>query len=462
MSTYLQLLESLSVSDGRLQEAQPCSALDLPDELNLQALWFAGHMGREFESVDGKCVKIIQFGHWNHGAGPDFMHASVEIDGEIFSGALELDHRASDWEAHGHAVNDAFNEVVLHVVFASDGMHHYTRTAEHREVPRVFVPEMIIREALDLPLVEMADAHPGRCFQPLAKMEPAHVDALLTEAAKHRAAKKLRRRQRVTDVLGEDEWLWQALAETMGYRPNKLAMTLLAQRFPIGQLLSKPDTAEAILFGAAGFLSVDIHKEAAADSQDYLRGLWESWWQVRDDYEPSLERRIPWKLSGIRPINHPQRRLACLVQVAARWREFKKLSLEQIGAEPLVEFFQSLSHPFWNHHYTLKSKRSEKALALMGRDRLHDFQINHLLPAKLVTDEPWACQLYQKMPAPALSEKVEKASVRLFGDSPRRKTYLKKAWQHQALLQVYQDFCLRDVSDCARCPFPEQLAQWSI
>jgi hypothetical protein len=30
----------------------------------------------------------------------------------------------------------------------------------------------------------------------------------------------------------------------------------------------------------------------------------------------------------------------------------------------------------------------------------------------------------------------------------------------QGLLQVYEDFCLRDASDCARCRFPEQLARW--
>jgi len=78
----------------------------------------------------------------------------------------------------------------------------------------------------------------------------------------------------------------------------------------------------------------------------------------------------------------------------------------------------------------------------------------------LARDQSLAWELYQKIPAPALSEKVDKASVRLFGDTAKRKRYLKKSWQHQALLQIYQDFCLRDVSDCKNCPFPEQLAQW--
>mgnify|MGYP000362622767 CR=1 FL=1 len=460
MSSYSELLENLSSPVGQVREHAPLSAYKLPDELHLQALWFAGQMGREFETVDGKQVRVVQFGHWNHAAGPDFLQTAVEINGELLAGPLELDHRASDWEAHGHAVNEAFNDVVLHVVFEAEKSNHYTRTAEHREVPRVCISNNLLRKAMDLPLIDVADAHPGRCFQPLANMDALHIESLMLGAARHRVQIKLRRRIRTIDVSGEDEWLWQAIAETMGYRPNKLAMTLLAQRLPMSRLRKNPDEAEAIIFGAAGFLSAEIHEQAAADSRDYLRGLWENWWRVRDDYEPAPERAIPWKLSGIRPVNHPQRRLACLAGIVMRWKEFSRACLTKSGAEPLTEFFSNLKHEYWNHHYTLKSKRTDNELALIGTDRIHDFQINHLLPAKLAADQSAAWEFYQKLPASAVSEKVDKASIRLFGDTPKRKTYLKKAWQHQALLQIYQDFCLRDVSDCQNCPFPEQLEQW--
>ncbi|MBK1830251.1 DUF2851 family protein [Verrucomicrobiaceae bacterium R5-34] len=444
----------------RLCEELPPGSATLPDEMHLQALWFAGQLGRDFVSTDGRAVRVVQFGHWNHSAGPDFLHTAVEIDGELHSGPLELDHRASDWEAHGHAVNPAFNEVVLHVVFAADHSSHYTRTSEHREVPRVCVPAEVLRDAMGLPLLEVADAHPGRCFNPLSSMETRHVDALMLGAARHRAMVKARRRKRTVDVLGEDEWLWQMIAETMGYRPNKLAMTLLAQRLPVQMLQKKPAEAESILFGAAGFLSAESYQQAAPESRDYLRGLWQSWWQVRDDFEPVPERAIPWKLSGIRPVNHPQRRLACLATIVRQWSEFSRRCLREFNAVELVDWMSGLKHPYWSVHYTLKSKRAAKDMALVGADRIRDFQINHLLPVQLAADRPAAWEFYQKIPAPAVSEKVDKASLRLFGETDRRKNYLKKAWQHQALLQIYQDFCLRDVTDCQSCPFPEQLAQW--
>ncbi|MCB1231439.1 MAG: DUF2851 family protein, partial [Verrucomicrobiae bacterium] len=95
--------------------------LPLPDpsapipELELQAQWFAGEFGRDFTSPDGETIEVVQFGHWNRGAGPDFTEAAVKVDGELRRGAIEVDLEATSWEGHGHGENPAFDEVVLHV-----------------------------------------------------------------------------------------------------------------------------------------------------------------------------------------------------------------------------------------------------------------------------------------------------------------------------------------------------------
>ncbi|MFK7910528.1 MAG: DUF2851 family protein [Akkermansiaceae bacterium] len=454
MCAYEELLQEVRGNQGAVSEQ---SALTLPGEMHLQALWFAGQMGREFETVDGKKVSVVQFGHWNHGAGPDFLNTAVEIDGELHHGPLELEHSVADWESHGHSTNPDFDAVILHVVFVRDGKQRFTRTVSNRSVPQVVVSNDVLCEALQIPVVHQAAAHPGRCFRPLADMHDGNVNALMLEAVKRRVSLKASRRAKTIDALGEQEWLWQAVAETLGYRPNKLAMTLLAQRLPISELKNEMDVCEAILFGAAGFLTAKNHDDAQDDSRGYLRDMWEAWWRLRDDYEPSRDRSIPWKLSGIRPVNHPQRRVACLAQIARHWKTFRKACR---SIEETADFFRDLSHSYWSHHYTVKSKRSDRALALMGKDRLQDLQINHLIPARLADGNQSAWEYYLNLRAPALSEKVDKASVRLFGSTDRRTTYLRKAWQHQALLQIYQDFCLQDVSDCEKCPFPEQLAQW--
>ena len=43
----------------------------------------------------------------------------------------------------------------------------------------------------------------------------------------------------------------------------------------------------------------------------------------------------------------------------------------------------------------------------------------------------------------------------------KRGQFLKSVTHQQALLQIYEDFCMQDNSDCAQCPFPEQMAKWS-
>ena len=58
------------------------------------------------------------------------------------------------------------------------------------------------------------------------------------------------------------------------------------------------------------------------------------------------------------------------------------------------------------------------------------------------------------------NRRVEIAALRLFGDSPRKPELLKSAAMQQGLLQIYEDFCQRDASDCEQCLFPTQLAKW--
>ena len=47
------------------------------DEIELQAQWFGGEFGRAFTGTEGEKIEIVQFGHWNRGAGPDFTEVAV-------------------------------------------------------------------------------------------------------------------------------------------------------------------------------------------------------------------------------------------------------------------------------------------------------------------------------------------------------------------------------------------------
>jgi hypothetical protein len=106
-------------------------------------------------------------------------------------------------------------------------------------------------------------------------------------------------------------------------------------------------------------------------------------------------------------------------------------------------------------------------MALVGDSRVADILANVLFPFWLAHDAEsstapsaprWA--EYAKLPAQLSNKRLETAATRLFGNDSRRKEFLKTVAHQQGLLQIYEDFCMQDNSDCAQCPFPEQMAKW--
>ncbi|HEX8313146.1 MAG TPA: DUF2851 family protein [Chthoniobacteraceae bacterium] len=425
-------------------------------ELELQTHWFAGDFGRDFTTTNGEPVKIVQFGVWNREAGPDFAEAAVSFDGgEPIRGAIELDPTAADWERHGHAGNPNYAGVVLHVFTSSGPAEFFTRTTEHRLVPQVQIDPATLTAARQQIVPE---AKPGRCLGPLGALPEEKAREVLLAAAQFRLQRKAMALARLAELHGPDEALFQALAAALGYKSNKLPFTLLAQRLPLQLLRKARDRADALLFGVSGFLpSVDL-SVYDQPTRTYLRELWEKWWPRRAEFQRLSITPDLWRLSGQRPANHPQRRLAALAQIVRHWPHVRALAKRGDPAE-VREFFTQLYDEYWDVHYTVSSKNAAKPMALVGDSRVTEMLVNVFLPLAWTRD-PKRWLTYIQIPATLTNRRVEVAATRLFGDSPRRRELLKKAAVQQGLLQVYEDFCMQDRSDCERCLFPQQLARW--
>jgi hypothetical protein len=427
-----------------------------PDELAWQSRWFSGDFGRDFTTLTGQQVRILDFGWWNHGAGPDFRDCVVEIDGTARRGSIELDPSPRDWEAHGHASNPAYNDTLLHLFLTPPGEAvFFTRTAENREVPQVLLD---ITACPQTPPGD-APARPGRCVQNLTSLPESRLLEIMDAAARYRLECKGRRWRRIATIHGVDQALFQGMAEALGYSRNKLPMSVLAQRLPLRFLHSRPGDAEALLFGAAGFLDGREAEHGDAATRAWLRSLWESWWKYRATFTPGAAARpIRWTLSGTRPVNHPQRRVAALWQIAAHWKSIRRqLDPAAFHAKTFTALLEGLTHPYWSTHYTLTARPSATPLALLGTQRIHDILANVVYPF-LLPARPELWDDYTRLPSPGDSQQTEIAAIRLFGTPARAARHTKRLWQHQALLQIYHDFCLAAPAGCSSCPFPEQIA----
>ena len=456
---YAQLRDTDRVRDRALLVSPR-----IPSELELQARWFAGDFGKHFVSTAGDDIEIIQSGTWNREAGPDFRDAAIRINGgDPIRGCIEIDLLDRSWETHGHATNSAFEETVLHVFAERSNREFFTRTRSNRNVPQIHIDPTALPGAFSA-IIPLARA--GRCQAPLKDLPEERVHKVLAAAAQFRLRQKAARIRHKIDCRGRDEVLFQELAGALGYKGNKLPFTLITQRLPLKSLRETASDMESLLFGVAGLLQtadLDVYKKS---TREYVRHLWDRWWPHRDELQRLILPGKIWSLSSTRPLNHPQRRLAALAILAKDWPSLQR-ALDKNSVSAAKRFFETLDHPFWNFHYTLTSKTAPKKMALIGKARVVDILANVLFPFWLAHDlDPsgsfgkniWT--EYAKLAAQLSNRRLETGATRLFGNDPRRTQFLKTVVNQQGLLQIYEDFCMQDNSDCAQCPFPEQMKQW--
>jgi hypothetical protein len=237
----------------------------------------------------------------------------------------------------------------------------------------------------------------------------------------------------------------------MGYPNNQLPFRLLAQRLPLRRLSQDPDSAEALLFGVSGFLPAPDLSALPIEARAHVRGLWQRWWPHRVAHQSLQVPQSVWRLGGQRPANHPARRVGALSVLVRHWRALRRLVAAK-DWKRLAKILCGMTHAFWSHHYTFGSPASPRPIALIGHERLEELLANSLLP--FASD--W--EKLSTLRSRDQNRRSRIAATRLLALRPDAKKLLSEAVCQQGLLQLYEDFCCCDASDCAHCPFPEQTA----
>ncbi|MBV8143003.1 MAG: DUF2851 family protein [Verrucomicrobia bacterium] len=434
-----------------LLREQDASLVEKWTEFEWQAMWYSGAFGTSFRAVSGSLVEIVQFGFWNREPGPDFVHASLRVDGgRLLEGDIEFDMHVADWERHGHSQNPAFDRVVLHLFLHKSGASHFTRTTQNREVTQIH-----LQGEIDLLHIHPPIAHPGRCCAPLRSLPKQTIDSLIETAARIRMQRKADQLRRITIAHGLDEALFQAFAVALGYKLNKIPFLVLAQRARLQLLRELGPAAESLLFGISGFLEDRKTHRAMSIDPDYCRYLWEHWWQIRGQFAHLILRQNLWRFGMTRPSNHPHRRLGALAVLVRRWKEVRLLPPR---LEDVAEWMDGLSHPFWDHHFTLNSRRTARPFHLLGQTRINEILANVIHPMLVATNQDdW--ESYKKIRAELGNRRLMIVCKRLFGETNRAREHIRCLYQQQGLLQIFEDFCLADTTNCAGCRFPEMVAK---
>lgn len=392
-------------------------------ELAWQARWAAGELGRFLQTEDGRRVEIHHPGTWNREPGPDFRNARVSIgDGAPQQGDIEFDLRAADWEAHGHAANPNFENVLLHVFLNRGRSTHFSRTASHRAIPQVC----------------LADQPSGNAWHPIKPATPPEIPAnvrdrfrLLEEAAGQRLRRKAEAFRRRVAVHGAGETLYQALAAALGYKNNAVPFTILAQRVSLRQ--ARSEAGEALLYGVGGFLDGGRFAIYSEETRRYARGLWDEWWTHRAGAARLILPVSAWRCGALRPANHPHRRLAALNLLAKQWTAVRS-AFARAKPDALLAIFRQLNHPYWSRHAKLDGTRLRLETGLIGNSRAADILANVYYPWREMTRDCFWDD-YLSRPAPQASTVARRAAERLFGPAHAAIALRRLAWQ-QGLLEL--------------------------
>lgn len=380
---------------------------------------------------------MIHPGRANSEGGPDFHHAIIDIKGSgLLRGDVEIHIMSSQWRIHGHHRDPGYDGVILHVVMWHD-----------KERPTVLqsgktVPVLPLSPYLELPAEGMERfpsllaEHDEPCHDLRARLSDGAIGELLDKAGEERFRSKAAFFQEELAIKEGDQVLYEGLMRALGYSKNKEPFEELARRLPLRALkgMAQGETPQR-----RGPLLQRALLEAA--------GL----------FSPSLGlikpmREAEWHLSGVRPWNRPQLRIAGAAYLLARY-------LERGLVEGVLQLVGE-ADPGRGHERLEQGVITTGLMGtLIGRGRAREIVVNVLLPFSFA----WAgraaqgelsnhgLELYRNYPRLEENQITREMSRQLFGEEGSE--VVRSAQRQQGLIHLYKSLCLE--GRCPQCPLGE-------
>ncbi len=223
--------------------------------------------------VDGRSLEVKRAGAWNLLAGPDFRGARLLVDGHEVTGDVEVHFRTGDWRAHGHDTDPAYDNVTLHVVMFPPGdAQAVARSRCGEPLPTLVLLPLLNRGleeyASDDALENLTARDAAEKLTELSVLPPGELKEHLLIRARARWEQKVRFARLRIGKLGCEAAAHHTALEILGYRHNRTPMLAVAARHSLGE---------------------------------WVRGI-----SAEEVYQ---ELKDAWQVQGVRPANHPLRRL---------------------------------------------------------------------------------------------------------------------------------------------------------
>lgn len=425
-------------------------------EAFLHFIWqFQYFNKQQLTTVCGTGVHVLSTGFLNSNAGPDFHQARILLGNVEWHGQIEIHYCSSDWIKHKHHLDEAYNNVILHVVWKSD------ETVVRQD--GTVLPILELKDRVDQKLISKFEQFvktnssiPCSTYPSQDKVDPFAISSMLEKCLVERLEQKAKEILLIHKETRHDweETIYRWLGKCYGFKINSHPFLKLCEIVPYSlarKYRKDRKQIEALLFGAAGFLKGTFSTSFPLEIQKEYQYLYT---------KHSLQGQMgisEWKFLRLRPANFPTLRISQFCGFLSKTEHLYDLLF---SSGDHVEFLNCVSqnaHSYWQDHYVFdKPSRLSKTNTSMGSSSSDSLVINGLLPLRFAFAHLLGLD---EMKASVIDTfrtiKPEKNSLIVHYDFLHLKGIT--SFESQAITQLHHSYCA--LKKCLACRIGHELIQ---
>jgi hypothetical protein len=338
----------------------------------LQYIWKFQLFNNPLQDSQGNPLEVIDPGQSNTDSGPDFFNARIKAGPLTWAGNVEIHQKASDWYRHGHHLDPAYDNVILHAVVEKDRVVLNSRGREILTA-KMGLSQDFCSKSKSL-RAEKSAKLPWREF---VSNNRNWLNDWLEKLYIERLEERIKALKLSLEEVGGDweEVLYRALGRAMGQKTNAEPFEMLTRTISLEKITKYcPDlhSKESILFGQAGMLNSaegDAYYLAMKKKYDFLR--------LKLELQP-MEAYL-WKYLRLRPMNFPDIRIAQFAWMLDKYHLlFYRLTNVPDPADFIMKM-KLMTSRYWTTHFRL-NKPGQRGERIVGKERLSGLLINAVVP----------------------------------------------------------------------------------
>ena len=396
------------------------------------------------KTTENEKVQIENFGIYNLNAGPDFLEGRISLEGTTWFGHIEMHVYSSDWIKHNHQIDEAYQNVILHVVWEEDEIIYLKDGTR--------VPCIELKNYISYHILESFNRFDSRnekiaCSQELQTEEKDLFYLQLNRIFVERLENKC---YPIAMELDSNKYHWSQtlfiqISKAFGLPVNHVGMETLARKIPINLIsrhLYNPFQLEALFFGQANMLSTNWKDSFPIE-------LFKEYTFLKNKYLLNSLSGKEWKLLRMRPTSYPTLRISQLANLYSKEPDLHSKILEITDIETLYKLFECTASAYWNDHY-LFDKQSHFRVKKLGRDSITKVIVNAIVPFLFAYGQFTSEDKYIERSLHFM-EQIKAESNKIISEWKSYTVKVRNALESQALIQLKKNYC--DKKRCLECAF---------